>query len=186
VGHFRYSRHFALITGFGVLLVVVTRLDLSNNLFVSFASYGALHGAALVLTLRARQPIWRKCLFVAVAAILSVVTFRLGILGWQLSGTHSVNAGLYILLGFSAAVGAAVYGMSIRLFGFYALTLGSLAAIAAGCLLAELASLWTASRFHIPGSWWFAVIWWFAFSVGLWYFDHRQTTANPNRRPRAA
>jgi hypothetical protein len=182
VGHFRYARHFALIAGFGILLAAISRLDLSNNLFVSFATYGALHAAALVLTLRSGQPIGRKCLFIAVAAILSVITFRLGILGWQLSRTHSVNAGLYMLLGFSAAVGAAAYAMSIRLFGFYALTLGSITGISVGCLLAQLASLWTASRWQVSGSWYFALVWWFAFSGGLWYCDRRLIAANPNCR----
>jgi hypothetical protein len=159
----------------------MTRLDLANNLSVSFASYGALHAAALVLALRAHQSIGRKCLFIAVAAILSALTYRLGVLGAQWSGTHSVNAGLYLVFGLTAAAGAAAYAMSIRLFGFYALTPGSLAAISTGCLLAELASLGTASQLHVPGSWWFAVWWWFAFSGGLWYCDHRQIAANPNR-----
>lgn len=169
MGHFRYARHFLLMACFGVLLVVAARLDLPSNLSVAFAAYGALHAAALVLALRAPQPIWRQCLFIVIAAILSLMTFRLGMRAWQMSGTHS---SLSLLLAFSAAVGAAAYGMSIRLFGFYLLTPRSLAALAAGCALAELASLGIASQLHVLAPWWFALWWWFAFSGGLWLLDH--------------
>jgi hypothetical protein len=184
VGHFRYARHFLLITCFGVLLAVMTRRMPSNSLSVSFASYGALHAGALVLTLRAHQTIGRKCLFIVSAAFLSAMTLRLGIFGAQLLGTHSANAGLYLLLGLSAAVGAAAYGLSMCLLGIYALPPRSLAAIAAGCLSAELAALWAAGQLNISGSWWFAVCWWFAFSGGLWYCDRRRTAAHPNHRLR--
>jgi len=59
----------------------------------------------------------------------------------------------------------------IRLSGLYALTITELAAIAAGCMLAAFVSLFTGSHFHALGAWWLAVLWWFTFSGGLWYFD---------------
>jgi FtsH-binding integral membrane protein len=61
----------------------------------------------------------------------------------------------------------------IRLSGIYALTIGQLAAIAAGCVLAAYVSLFTASHSPFLGPWWLAVLWWFTFSGGLWYFDRR-------------
>jgi len=178
VGHFLYPRHFLLLICFGVLLAVMPRPHLSSDLDASFALYGALHASALMLTLRARQPIWRKCLFVAVAAGLSVVTLRVGIVGRHLSEALAGNAGLYTALGFSAVTGAVIYGTLIHLFGIPVITGGSLAAISLGCMLAAFAALFTGTHFHFLGPWWLAVLWWLAFSGGLWYFDqrHRRST----------
>jgi hypothetical protein len=179
MNHFLYARQFLLLTGFSVLLGVMSRLHLAGSLSlsVSFALYGALHASALVLTLRARHAIWRKCLFIVIAASLSVVTLRFGIFGRQLSLVLPGIAGLYSLLGLSAAIGAVAYGVLIRLFGMWALTAGSLAAIAVGCVLAEIVALSTARHFHFLGPWWLAVLWWYAFSGGLWYLDQRHQRA---------
>jgi hypothetical protein len=184
VGHFLYPRHFLLLSCLSVLLAVIPRPHLSSDLNVSFALYGALHASALMLTLRARQPLWRKCLFVAVAAGLSVMALRVGILCRHLSATLTGNTGLYPALGFSAVTGALIYGILIRLFGISAITLGSLAAIALGCMVAAFVALFTGSQFHF-GPWWLAVLWWLAFSGGLWYFDRRHSRSisdTPDRR----
>jgi hypothetical protein len=178
MNHFFYARHFLLLACFSVFLAVVSRLHLTCSLPVSFALYGSLHASALVLALRARQAIWRSCLFIVIAASLSVMTLRFGIFGRQLSGTPPGIVGLYSLLGLSAVIGAVTYGILIRLFGMYALTTGSLAAIAVGCVLAAFAALFTGSHFHFLGPWWVAVLWWHAFSGGLWYFDQRRHRAS--------
>jgi hypothetical protein len=184
VGHFLYPRHFLLLICLGVLLAVMPRPHLSSDLNASFALYGALHASALMLTLRARQPIWRKCLFVAVAAALSVIALRVGILGRHLSATFTGNAGLYAALGFSAVTGALIYGILIRLFGISVITVGSLAAISLGCMLAAFVALFTGSHFHFFGPWWLAVLWWLAFSGGLRYFDQRHSRSTLRHKPR--
>jgi hypothetical protein len=173
MNHFVYPRHFLLLTGFSVSLVVIARLHLLSDLSVSFALYGALHASALALTLRARQPLWRRCLFIAMAAGLSVMTLRVGILGMRLLGTLPGNLGLYTALGFSAVIGAVTYGISIRLFGILKLTLKTLAVVSIGCMVAAYVAFFTLAYFHSLGRWWLVVLWWYAFSGGLWYSDAR-------------
>jgi hypothetical protein len=168
---FFYPRHFLLLGCFTLLLVVMGRLRPTTNLSVSFALYGALHASALVLALRARYPLWRNGLFIGIAASLSVMTLRIGIFGTQLSAELPAYIGVYAVLGFSALLGAVIYGILIRLFSFYELAAGSLAAISIGCMLASLLALGTLSHVHFLGPWWLAVLWWYAFSGVLWYCD---------------
>jgi hypothetical protein len=183
VGHFLYSRHFLLLGCFSILSALITRLPLAIDLSVSFAVYGALHASALVLTLRAPQPIRRKCLFVLIAAGLCVITFRAGILGRQLFATLTGNLGLYTALGLATITGALMYGVLIRLCGIFPFTLASLSAISLGCMSATFLALFTAGPLHFPGPWWLAVLWWHAFSGGLWYFE-RHGRAARERHPR--
>jgi len=174
MGHFLYARQFLLLACFSVLLAVTTRLHLLTDLIVCFAVYGALHAAALVLTLRARQPAWRSCLFIFGAAALSVMTLHVGMFGGRFSGALSANAAIYAVLGFSAVTGVVAYGILIRLFGIYGLTLMQLAVISLACLLATYVAFFTLTHSHSLGRWWLAVWWWYAFSGGLWYCDRRQ------------
>jgi hypothetical protein len=92
--------------------------------------------------------------------------------GTHLFGALPGNAGLYAALGFAAVTGALIYGVSIyRLLGISVMTPGSFAAISLGCMLATFIALLTGSHFHFLGPWWLAVLWWHAFSGGLWFFD---------------
>ena len=167
-----YPRHFQLLIGLSILLAVLARAHPSGDLNASFALFGALHASALVITLRVRPSIWPSSLFVAIAAGLCVMTLRIGMLGTHLFGALPGHIGLYAVLGFSAAMGALAYGMLIRrLPGLSAMPLGSLAAISLGCTLAAWVALLTGSHFHLPGPSWLAILWWHAFSGGLWYFD---------------
>ena len=167
-----YPRHFLLLACFSVLIGVVSRLHPARDLSVSFALYGALHALALVLAVRRHQPtIWGKCRFVALAAALCVLAFRFGAVARGPFGAAPGNVAFYTLLGLSSVVGAASYATLIRLCGLYALTITEIVAISAGCMLAAFVSLFTASHFQALGAWWFAVLWWFTFSGGLWYFD---------------
>jgi len=173
VGHFLYRRHFLLLGIFSILLAVMTRLPLSHDLAVTFALYGALHASALILALTAPQPIGRSCLFVVIAAGLCVVTLRVGMIGRHVFGALPGNLGPYTALGLATLTGALTYGILIRVFGIFPMTLASLSAISLACIPATFLALFTAVPLHFPGSWWLAVLWWHAYSGGLWYFDQR-------------
>jgi hypothetical protein len=168
-----YPRHFLLLGAFSVALAVISRLHLLSNLDASFALYGALHAAALVLSLGTHRVKWRQCLFIVFAAALCVMTLHLGtwIMHWL--GRLPGNIGLYTALGVAAWVGAVTYGISIRLCGIRRLKPGSLAVIGLGCALATYVAFLTLAHVHSLGRWWLAVLWWFAFSGGLWYHDRR-------------
>lgn len=167
----RYPRHFLLLACFSVLIAVLNRLHPAGDLSISFALYGALHASALVLAVRGHPTVWGKCLFIAFAASLCVLTFRFAAVARELLGAVPGGVAFYALLGLSSIIGAASYAILIRLSGWYALTITEIGAIAAGCMLAAFASLFTTSHFHALGAWSFAVLWWFTFSGGLWYFD---------------
>jgi hypothetical protein len=171
VHHFLYPRHFLLLTAFAVMLGTMSRLHLSSDLSVSFAMYGALHASALVLSLRAHHPFWRRCWFIVIAAALSVMTLRIGIFATQLSEALAGNVGRHTVLGLSAATGAVTYGIAIQAVGFYKLTAGLLAIIAIGCVSAALLGLFTLGYVQFLGQSWLAILWWYAFSGGLWYSD---------------
>jgi hypothetical protein len=168
---FLYTRHFLLLAGFSVVVVALTRLRLLTDLSVCSAVYGALHASAVVLALRSGQPLWRLCLFIVLAAVFSVLTLRIGLFAGHLTGGLPGNTSLYAVLGFSAAIGALAYGILIRLFGYFALTIAGLALIAAGCMLAACLALFSLQQAHFLGRWWLAVLWWYAFSGGLWLCD---------------
>lgn len=175
--YFFYARHFLLLACFTILLALMTRLHLLTDLSVCFAVYGALHASALIVSLRVAQPLWRKCLFVAVAAALSVMTLRVGLFAGHSSGVLPGNASLYAVLGFSAVIGAVAYGILIRLFGIYELTVSGLALISAACMLATFAAFFSLAHSHSLGRWWLAALWWYAFSSGLWYCEWRLNAA---------
>jgi hypothetical protein len=171
--HLLYARHFLLLAGFSALSGLMTRLRLSLDLFASFALYGALHASALVLALRARQPLWRCGLFIALAAALSMMTLRVGLFAGQLFGTLG-NVALYAVFGISAMAGALTYGMLIRRVGIFELTFRELALLSCACALAADAAYVTLMHSPSLGRSWLAILWWFAFSGGLWYCDLRR------------
>jgi hypothetical protein len=179
-----YPRHFSLLACFSILSAVMTRLPVSNDLSVSFALYGALHASALVLSLRAPQPIARNCLFVVIAAGLCVITLRVGMVGRHLFGALPGNLGIYTALALATITGALTYGLLIRLCGIFPMTLVSLGAISLGCMSATFLALFTAGPLHFPGPWWLAVLWWHAYSGGVWYVDRRQSRAAQRHDPR--
>jgi hypothetical protein len=184
-GHFFYPWHFSLLACFSLVLAALTRLHVATGLSVSLALSGALHASALVFTLRTRQVIWRRCLFIAVAAALSAATLHAGILAGQLFesalGASLGSAMPYAALGFLAAPGALAYGLLIRASAMYTVPKTSLAVIAIGCLLATYIAFLTLAHFHFLGRWWLAVCWWYAFSGGLCYFDGSTAPNAPSR-----
>jgi acyl-CoA synthetase (AMP-forming)/AMP-acid ligase II len=168
-----YSRHFLILTGFGVLVAWMSKSSLPYNLYSAFALYGTLHAAAMVLSLNPRRLTSRRCLFIAAAAALSVATVAVGMLGRQVAALLPETLGRYSLLAVSAAAGAVAYGIAIRLFGILALAPRAIAKISLGCMLAAAAALLTIRATGLVGPWWIAVLWWYAFSLGLWCFHGR-------------
>ena len=152
----------------------MNRSHVSRNLSVSFGLYGALHASALALALRLYHSLWRSCVFVVLAATISVAVLQVAILGSQLLDAAAGPFGRYPVIGSSAAAGALAYGILIRRCGFWALTLNALAAVSGLCACAAVIALYTSSRSQNLGTWWIAVLWWWGFSCGLWYFDRRQ------------
>jgi hypothetical protein len=169
-----FSRHFAALGCGSILACVVAKLDLLPTA-ESFALYGVLHAAALVIALRGSMPVWRKGFFMLMAGALCVLMYRAGLFGRSLASAYSGNLGLYLPLGVSAAIGALSYGVAIReLLRIRWLTAGCLAMICAGCVPATYLGAFMAAKIHGLGLWWLAVLWWFAFSVGLWLTKTRQ------------
>ncbi len=173
MNHLYYPRHFVLLLCFSVLIATMSGLHFEHNISLSLAFYGVLHALALVFGLRSRSPIWRKCSFIAVAAFLSVFALRVGIGVSRLTGIGPGSINVYWVLALSAAVGALSYGLAIRFVGIDTLTLPALAAVSTLCCLATSIAGFTVRHFHLQGAWLLAVVWWHAFSTGLWYFDRR-------------
>jgi hypothetical protein len=176
-----YPRHFSLLTAFAALTCVSSRVSFPGSLSIAFALYGALHATALIFSLRVPPPVRRTRLFIATAAVLSAMMFHLGLLGIHLWTQMPEGVGAYVVLGFASVTGALTYGISIRMFGLYRLKLVMLATISLGCVSASFLALLILSVFPFLGPWWLAVLWWYAFSGGLWYCDRRKRASKLTR-----
>jgi hypothetical protein len=172
----KYSRHFSLLSAFATLTYVLSRISFPASLSVAFAFYGALHAAALILSLRVPPAAARSALFAAAAAALSALMFHLGILGTHLSASLPGELGSYVVLGLASVAGVITYGVSIRMFGLYRLTGAALAVISLGCASASCVASLMLTQFPLLGPWWLAVAWWYAFSGSLWLCHRREDT----------
>jgi hypothetical protein len=172
--HFNYARQFLLLTCFGLGIGAMARMQLEGNPSISFATYGALHGSALILSLRNPLATWRKLAFLPIAAALSASTLHIGMFVVQSFGTLPVRAVLYAVLGFSAATGAATYGIALRLMGIHRMSLAALAMTCAYCFAAVDAALFFLAYAPYLGRWCLAISWWYAFSGGMRQFDTPQ------------
>jgi hypothetical protein len=174
LGHFHYPRHFGVLAAAAVVLILPSRWGfLSEALLPTFAISGALHALAVVVALRAPSALLRGCSFVALAAVLSVLTMYIGILSLALFAILPANARLYMALGVCSAAGGMTYGSLIRLYWLQKFSSRFILAIAAGCVLGTLFAFFARHYFPFLAGWWLAAAWWFAFSGGLWYFDTR-------------
>ena len=173
MSHFLHLRHFACLTCFSLLAGLTSSLPLASSAPLSFALYGGLHALALVVTLRAPQPLWRMVLFIGVAAALCVVTLQVALTVLPLFGGLPGDSRAYAALGLAAMTGALAYGISIRQLKMRPLPANALLLISLGCVAAAYAGFFTLAHSHVLGRWLIAVLWWYAFSAGLWYFDRR-------------
>jgi hypothetical protein len=169
-----YARHFTLLACIAALLAVVGPSRVSSRPEFAFALYGALHAFAVVVSLRSIEPLWRRILFIAVAALLCTATVRLGLYGVRFAGKLPDLAGPLALLGILSAEGALAYGILIRRLLKYPLALDALAMTSLVCVLATLAAFAAATHFQVRNGLWVAVPWWFAFSACLWYYGDRR------------
>ncbi len=172
MGHFNYARHFAVLAAAAVTLFLLSHWDLlSDSLVASFAINGALHACAVVLALRTPRSNLRKCLFIAIAATLSVFTLYVGIVGLVLFAVVPGNERLYITLGLCSIAGAITYGSLLRIFWLRQFSSRFILAMALLCLLATALAFFVRTYADFLGGWWLTAAWWFAFSGGLWFFD---------------
>jgi hypothetical protein len=168
-----YARHFTLLVCIAALLAVIGPSRVAARADSAFALYGALHAFALVVSLRSPKPLWRRILFIAVAALLCAATVRLGFYGVRFAAKLPGSEGPPILLGILSALGALAYGILIRRFLEYPLALDALAITSLACMSATLAAFAAATHFQVRNGLWVAVPWWFAFSACLWYYGDR-------------
>ena len=176
-----YSRHFSLLTAFAALTCVLSRISFPASLSPAFALYGGLHATALLLSFRTPPALGRGIPFIVTAAVLSAMTFPLGILGTHLSARMPEGVGPYVVLGCASVSGALTYGLAIRMFGLYRLAAAPLSMISLVCVSVSCVALYTLTRFPFLGPWWLAVLWWYAFSGGLWFCDRRREAAQFTR-----
>lgn len=173
MGHLSYARHFSVLVAATVILLVLGHWDLlRNSLLITFALNGALHACAIIVSLRAPRPsLARKAAFVTIAAVLSVLTLYVGVIGLVLFAVLPGNERLYVVLAVCSLSGAITYGSLIRMFWLRTLSSRLILAMAVLCLLATSLAFFARAYWEFLGAWWLAAVWWFAFSAGLWYFD---------------
>jgi hypothetical protein len=171
-----YARHFGLLALFAVALATVgSRAGLGIG--ARFALYGALHAAALVLSIGAGSGLapGRRLLFVALAAILALANARLGLFGLHAVSAVGGSSGPLAIVAACAGLGALAYGALIsavlenRRSSLVSFDLSSLAATSLGCAAATSASFAVSRALHAANVVWLAIPWWFAFSGLLWY-----------------
>jgi hypothetical protein len=168
--HFNYRRHFILLAGAIAALAALNQFDLYGNAFFAFAINGALHAGVLIASLRASDTVLRKCLFVAIASVLSILSLYVGIIALVLLAVLPDNTRLPAVLAICSAAGAITYGSLIRIFWIRKLTSRHVLAIAMVCVLAVLPAYFAKLNFQL-GLWWLVPAWWLAFSCSLWLFD---------------
>lgn len=172
MGLLNYERHLVLLACFAGVLSLTGEWTQALGPIGSCAVYGSLHGAALVLTLR-RRPAPRLCgVFILVAAVQSVVAVSIALLAGRFGTDWRGALRPALLLSLCSGVGALGYSLFIRAAFHMSLSAAAVVSIVLGCVVLDLAVLSSGLYLH-GGVFWFAVAWWFAMSLGLWYQDAR-------------
>ena len=170
-----YARHFTLLVSIAALLIVTSRWRATPGPIHAFAIYGALHASLLAASLRDRQALGRQLLFVAIAALVCMLTARLGLYGMRFAGRLPSVSGPLLLIGVVSGVGALGYAILIRRFWIRDLSLYAFGITATFCILAACAALIVGNHYQVLGGLWLAIPWWFAFSAGLCYYELRRS-----------
>lgn len=169
---FLYRRHVAALAVAVLLLFLFSRWDLFDEPFLAtFALSGALHACALCVALRAPESAMRKSLFIAIAALSSVLTLYIGILSLQLFAVLPATERLYLVLSICSLSGAITYGSLVRFFWMKKLSSRSVLSIAMACVPATCLAYLARTHVDFLPAWVLAAAWWCAFSGGLRYFD---------------
>jgi hypothetical protein len=170
VGTLHYARHFALLASAAAVLTASHGVA-AHGPMVSFAVYGAVHASTIVIALRASPAMWRRLSFIAIAAALSTLSALLGVAGSHFLTALPGTAAPCLLLTLSSGIGAACYASLIRYFWIPSLTFRTGVLLTFSCMAAAIAAFLIAVFFlNGAGGLWFALWWWFAFSVGLWQY----------------
>jgi hypothetical protein len=172
----RYRLHVELVATAALGIAAARSFSAHASVALAFACYGALHAATVALCLRPRPTPRRALAFLAAAALESGLLARLGWVALPLLGSDAVSAALLVVAA-SAFAGALGYGVLLRFLLRYPLGLAPLVTMALACTLAACAALALTRRFPAGGSTWLAVLWWLAFSGGLWVVASRHTRA---------
>jgi hypothetical protein len=172
-----YRRHFSLLGLMSIVLVAVLQmwplLEVPDHWRVwQLVLFGTLHASAVVGALQRSEPIVKRIFFVAIVACLPVAAFAIGV------GVGRLFGGLvfFLMFAFASAIGAASYGLVVRRMWMPQLSIRCVGNIVVACVAATFAALFSAGSteyFHE----WLTLLWWFAFSGGLWFCTGR--TANP-------
>lgn len=168
-----YPRHFGLLACLATVLAATRRWSLPFGVMATFGIYGALHATTLVLTLRARPPAGRALRFIVISALLSMLNVALAMCVSRFIRGSMGMAQTALLLSLSSGMGAATYSSLIRRFFGAHLTLSAIVTVALGCIAATLAVL-VSGIYMLGGGLWVAGSWWFALSLGLWFYDGRR------------
>jgi hypothetical protein len=154
-------------------LGVTARWRPGLGVVATFGWYGALHSMLIVAALRERQTPWRKVCFILMAAALAMLCVVIGLfLGHRLQAVPGLGTPA-VLLTLSSGLGAATYGFLIRRFWMGDLSVRSQVCITLCCGSAMPAALRSGAYIHILGAWWFAMVWWWSFSIALWFQNGR-------------
>jgi hypothetical protein len=172
MGILYYARHFGLLACVTAVVAATRRWTPAIGAVATLGIYGALHASTLAVTLRVRPYAGRRLRFIVMAASLSMLSAALGLWASHFIGGSMGMARSALLLSLSSGIGAATYASLIRRFFGARLTLSAIATIVLGCIVATLAVL--VSRIYLQGGLWVAVSWWFAMSLGLWFYDGRR------------
>jgi hypothetical protein len=177
-GMLYYAPHFILLACVAAVLAATNRWNSAPGAVASFGVYGALHSSMIAVTLRTSQPLWRRLLFVAIASSLSMLSVTLSYFASRLIGRLPGMAGPALLLTLSSGLGAASYTILVQRYFAADLARHALVSITLGCVLATLA-VFLSGIYLQGGGLWFAAVWWFAFSTGLWYYDQQRAPRRP-------
>jgi hypothetical protein len=180
-----YARHFGLLALFSAALATPGwRAQL--GIAAQFTLFGALHAAALVLSIRSCAGVaaGRRLLFVAIAAMLALATARFGLFGLGALSGAGGWFGPFAIVAVCAGLGALAYGVLISALlangrldmasGDVApLGVRSFALLSLGCAVATCASFAVSRALHAVDVLWLTIPWWFVFSGLLWYAGRR-------------